>query len=128
MYDNDKRPAMIALGIGLAVLMAAGVIVFFVADSGAGSAALWTMPMILVLLVILALAAIMGLRQMRPRRVKRDWSGDPREVIDQLVEDINEEEARFLWRKINHARRQELADSLDSYFSSREGDRQSGQR
>ena len=118
MYDNDKRPAIIALGIGIVGLVAAAFI-YFVRKSGAGSTILWTMPTILILLVILALAGIMVLRQMRSGRVKRDWSGDSHEVIDQLVEDINEEEARFLWRKINRAKRQELADTIDSYFASR---------
>lgn len=122
MMDNTANRAALMLGLGLAVLLVVGVVAFLFMG-GAGVRVM--LPMIAMVIIFLGIVAIgVAVWQQSQRSApKRHFSGDVYTVIDEMVADLSDDEARFLWRSLNEADRSELAESLSDLLDAREDKR-----
>jgi hypothetical protein len=125
MMDNTANRAALMLGVGLAVLLAAGLVAFLFMG-GAGVRVM--LPMIAMVIIFLGIAAIgVAVWQQAQRRApQRHFSGDVYTMIDKMVADLSADEARFLWRTLHEMDRSELAESLSDLLDAREDERAQG--
>lgn len=118
MYNENNRSMFIMLGLGITAFL--GLAVFFILRTGAF--AMPMIPMIFAVIILLGIvAAGVAIRQQASGdKAKRKHEMDMYAVIDRLIEDLNEDEADYLWRKLNAADRQETAESLTALLDERE--------
>ena len=118
MKNNNSQIALITLGLGLTLLLAMGA--FFMFRTGAFSMPI--IPLIFALLVLLgiSMAGLAIWQQSNREKAKPKHDMDMYAVIDRLVDDLNADEADYLWRKLNTAERQDTADTLAALLDERE--------
>ena len=118
MRDDNNKIALIILGLGLTLLLGVGG--FYMLRTGAFSMPI--IPLIFALLVLLGIgmAGLAVWQQGNRDKPKRTQATDMYEVIDRLVDDLNADEADYLWRKLNTAERQDTADTLAALLDERE--------
>ena len=119
MDEGNNRSPLIMLGLGLALFLV--VAAFF--GLGAVRAGAFSTPMIPLILAVIVLLGIVAVgvaiwQQSNSEKAKHEM--DMYEVIDRLVADINEDEANYLWHKINAADRQATATTLSGILDERE--------
>ena len=114
---NDKKTLLIMLVLGFTVFLGAGAFYFF----RTGAFATPLMPAIFGVIVLLGIIVIGTAiwKQSSREKTKPKHDMDMYAVIDRLVEDLNEDEANYLWRKINAMDRQETAESLTTLLDER---------
>ena len=118
MNEENNRPLLIMLVLGFTVFLGVGA--FYFLRTGAFATPL--MPAIFGALVLLGIIVIGGAvwKQSGREKAKRKHDMDMYEVIDRLVNDLNVDEADYLWRKLNTAERQDTADTLAALLDERE--------
>jgi hypothetical protein len=118
MNDENTRPLLMMLVLGFTVFLGAGA--FYSFRTGAFATPL--MPAIFGVVVLLGIIVIGAAiwKQSSREKSKPKHDMDMYEVIDRLVENLNEDEANYLWRKLNAADRQETAESLTALLDERE--------
>lgn len=122
MSRTDNRLTLsLLLGGGVAALLLLLIII------RAGGAAPYSLISIVVLTLIITAVVAFFARENRVNPAGRRTAAsrrDMRALIDEVVDDISADEARFLWRKVNAADRQDLADSIADALENRDDDQQ----
>ena len=121
MDNENNRPLLISLIVGFLVFLGAGGFYFL----RTGAFATPMIPIVFGVIVLLGIIVIGAAtwrvwQQSSGEKAKPKREMDMYEIIDRLVDDLNEDEANYLWRKLNTADRQATADSLTSLLEERE--------